>query len=362
MSRAGVAALASVGILLTVSGESGAEWSGGAVTRDVNSVDTVRVAMRALEVAGLDPVVELEKAGASIVNGAVRVGLSREAYCALWARMARVSRREDFGLVLARELEPGMLGPLEWLATSARNVGEGLQALAESGRLLHTGGFYAVHRRGPEAAFVYASGRSRVVVRPLLDWSFAYLVRTMRRVTVGGVKLREVHLQYARPADAARVEEAFAAPVVFDAPLNEIVLDREQLDLPLLTSDPEAHTLLAALCRQRCAALAADDLELRVRALLLRQLATEQLPTLETVARQLGMSARSLQRGLTEEGLSFRQLLLEARMETAERWLADPARSVGQIAYALGYSEPSAFHRAYRGYFGRACRRDAAAV
>lgn len=323
--------------------------------RDVNSVDTVRVAMRGLESVGLCPEPELVRAGAVVVDGAVRGGLSRAAYCRLWARMSRAAGCESFGLDFAGRVETGIVGPLEWLATTARTVGDGLDALASCGRLLHTGGHYALERRGDEAAFVYYGG-AIAPSRVLIDWSFGYLLRAIRRTTAGAVAPSAVRVQYARPRDTARVEEAFGAPVLFDAPLNEIVFARDELDAPLATFDPEVHATLAGVCRARCAAASQRDLRARAHAMLLRHLAREALPSIEQVARGLGMSTRSLQRGLASEDLSFRQLVLEARMETAQRWLADPCRSVSEIAYSLGYSEPSALHRAYRGYFGRPCR------
>lgn len=323
--------------------------------RDFNSVDTVRVAMRGLETVGLQPEPELVRAGAVVVDGAVRGGLSRAAYCRLWARVSRAAGCDDFGLQFAERVETGIVGPLEWLATTARTVGHGLDALASCGRLLHTGGHYALERRGPEAAFVYYAGPT-APSRVLIDWSFGYLLRAIRRATSGAVAPSAVRVQYAAPRDTTRVEQAFGAPVQFAAPLNEIVFSREQLEAPLATFDAEVHATLEGLCRARCAAANERDLRARVRAMLLRQLAREALPSIEQVARGLGMSTRSLQRGLACEELSFRQLVLEARMETAQRWLADPTRTVSEVAYSLGYSEPSAFHRAYRGYFGRPCR------
>lgn len=327
---------------------------------DINSADTVRVAMRALQTAGVEPEPALTRAGAVVVDGVVRGGLARSAYCSLWARMGRVTGQGDFGLRFAGQVEAGLLGPLEWLATTARTMGEGLTALASCGRMLHTGGHYALERRAHDATFVYHPG-STLPSRELIDWAFRYLLRTARRATAATVAPRVVHVQYARPHDTASVEEAFGAPVVFGAPLNEIVFAREQLDAPLVTADPEVHSTLASLCRARCAGARSDRVEPRVRAALLRAIAREEVPSVAEVARQLGVSVRTLQRGLGHENLSFRQLVLEARMEMAQRWLADPTRAVADVAFALGYSEPSAFHRAYRSVYGRAYRADAAA-
>jgi AraC-like DNA-binding protein len=69
---------------------------------------------------------------------------------------------------------------------------------------------------------------------------------------------------------------------------------------------------------------------------------------IETIARALATSTRSLQRRLTAAGISYRHLLDVARREEAERYLSDSRFSVGEVAYLLGYSEPAAFNRAFR--------------
>jgi AraC-like DNA-binding protein len=69
-------------------------------------------------------------------------------------------------------------------------------------------------------------------------------------------------------------------------------------------------------------------------------------------ARWSGVSARSLRRKLEEEHTSFTRLLTEARSIAAKRMLEDPARSIGEITHALGFSETSAFYRAFKRWTG----------
>jgi AraC-like DNA-binding protein len=69
---------------------------------------------------------------------------------------------------------------------------------------------------------------------------------------------------------------------------------------------------------------------------------------IDVVARDLGTSARTLQRRLASAGLSYQELLDGVRRDAAERYIAGTALSIGEIAYLLGYSEPAAFHRAFK--------------
>src|SRR5690606_1157256 len=128
---------------------------------------------------------------------------------------------------------------------------EGLQKLARYGRLIHSGGHYALAKRGAHACFVYHAARSPIH-RSTLDWSLAYLANALRDAIPGTSPIAEIRLQYPRPPAASRVEEAFGARVRFGAALNEIVLVREALDHPLATRDPDVHSALETVCRMRC--------------------------------------------------------------------------------------------------------------
>ena len=77
-------------------------------------------------------------------------------------------------------------------------------------------------------------------------------------------------------------------------------------------------------------------------------------PSLEQIAPRLHMSPRTLHRRLEEEGTSFRQVLAEVRRELAARHLSERRLAIGEIAFLLGFSEPSAFHRAFKRWTGHA--------
>jgi AraC-like DNA-binding protein len=94
-----------------------------------------------------------------------------------------------------------------------------------------------------------------------------------------------------------------------------------------------------------------DTLALEVRRVLASRMA-EGGTQIQSVARALAMSTRSLQRHLADAGLSYQQLLNLTRREAAGKCLSNPALSIGEVAYLLGYSEPVAFHHAFRRWNG----------
>jgi AraC-like DNA-binding protein len=88
----------------------------------------------------------------------------------------------------------------------------------------------------------------------------------------------------------------------------------------------------------------------------IRRVLTDELcdgePTLERVAKRLHMSGRTLHRRLKEQGASFRLVVGEVRLELARRYLRERQATIGEIAFLLGFSEPSAFHRAFKRWTG----------
>ncbi len=71
-------------------------------------------------------------------------------------------------------------------------------------------------------------------------------------------------------------------------------------------------------------------------------------PGADEVARALGMSSRALRRALADQGTRYSDVRDAALLGVAIRALEDPARTVAEVGWLLGYSEPSAFHRAFR--------------
>ena len=96
----------------------------------------------------------------------------------------------------------------------------------------------------------------------------------------------------------------------------------------------------------------APSLAFRVRELLVERLRDGE-PDQPSIARALGLSERTLQRRLSEENASFASLVDEVRADLARLYLGDPKLAIFEIAFLLGYSEPSAFNRAFKRWTGQ---------
>lgn len=194
------------------------------------------------------------------------------------------------------------------------------------------------HAPGPEPAIT-------------VDIAFATLVELGRRGTGRRIVPRRIEL--ARPGPPTPAHGAyFACPIRCDADENRLILDRADLDRPFPGHNPELLAMLtpalgAALAELDAHATIADQVRMVVR----RSLPSGR-PEIGNVARQLGLSERTLQRRIVAEGTSYRHLLDDARAAMGRALLTDPANGIDEVACLLGYQDTRSFYRAFREWEG----------
>jgi AraC-like DNA-binding protein len=159
----------------------------------------------------------------------------------------------------------------------------------------------------------------------------------------------EVMFTHAPPLRLSSYERFFRCPVHFNASEYAIRFDSELLDAPLVTADPLLFGLLESYARELMERLpcAERDIQQRVRNVVLRELDGGN-PSKDHVAKTLRLSPRTLTRRLSDVGTTFEEVLSSLRCELAGRYLRDTELSVGEIAFALGFSSTGSFVRAFR--------------
>jgi AraC-like DNA-binding protein len=182
------------------------------------------------------------------------------------------------------------------------------------------------------------------------------LLRELTGLDRGRPVAVEAAFQHAAPARLDRYRASLGCPVAFDAPETRLAIHREVFDLPLRRPDAGLFAYLERHALELQARLSdRQTLSARVREAVVSRL-SEGEPSPAALARGLGMSERTLQRRLRDEGTSFGALLDEARAELARLYLDDERLAIFEVAYLLGYSEPSAFNRAFRRWTGASPR------
>jgi len=190
-------------------------------------------------------------------------------------------------------------------------------------------------------------------IRQFREFSAANFWRSIRQAA--GRELRPVSLCMTHPRNShiAEFERFFGCEVTFGAPVNRLVMKREDLSAPLLTSDDRLLTVLRAYCRDVLAARARTQPTLieQVEREIANRLAKGEA-TLENVAQALAMSSRSLSRRLAEQGGGFNDILRDLRKALALSYLENSDLSLTEIAFLLGYGEISTFSATFRRWTG----------
>lgn len=184
-----------------------------------------------------------------------------------------------------------------------------------------------------------------------VEYSAILCLQLFRSETDGRMRFAYVSLTY-EPDDISDLGELFGCEVRARASWSGWAIPRDVWDLPLRRRDPVLRALLARQADAMATrAPIVKSLASDVRRVLASRLARGEAD-IGLVARDLAMSSRTLQRRLAAEGLSYHELLDRVRRETAETCLGDASLAIAEVAYLIGYSEPAAFHRAFRRWTG----------
>jgi AraC-like DNA-binding protein len=163
---------------------------------------------------------------------------------------------------------------------------------------------------------------------------------------------RGVAFDYSPPSYEAEYARVFEGRALFRQSWCGVDIPTELLDVPQPGWSLELYRVMEGHAE---AALASMEGSLPIRARVARALhqAYPRWFDMSEVARELDVSERTLRRHLSREGLVFSEILAEVQCEIATRLLRDPNRTIQQVAYEMGFSSPSAFHRAFKRWTGQ---------
>lgn len=273
----------------------------------------------------------------------------------LWALAVQATGDPHLDLHMAEYVHHSSYGVLAYLLMHCPTLGVAIHTLCRYGDIVCNGTRISLNHLGDSVELV-VDITSPTIVYPhfVINSELSIYLHMLRLLSGQSFAPEAVYLAYPAPADSREHFRVFApAPVQFDTPYSALRLPATVLALPISTADPH----LLALLEPHAAALLARLHELpalpdRVRHELSRLLVHSE-PTLVAVADALSLSPRILQRQLRQDGYSYQQLLDEVRRELAERHLRDHVLSIKDIAFLLGFAEPSVFIRAFRRWTGQ---------
>lgn len=257
------------------------------------------------------------------------------------------------GLEAGDLVDPADFDVLEHAARAATTLGESMQSMARYFRLIN------------EAAEI-----SIVTVGDVVEWRFrvvdglrdppasndfviASSLGFSKRNSTGYVPPLEIRLAHPRPDYADEYVARFGTTVTFNAPYNTIVMTKDRLLAPMRRASPRMQSAFEFQAQQLLERL--DDRRSvagRVREEVANQL-RQGAVSMHATARRLAMSVATLRRRLEEEQTTFSAIVDDLRRQLAERYLSEPRPAVSEIAFLLGFSNVTAFGRAFKRWMGQ---------
>ena len=283
-----------------------------------------------------------------------RVPIERQT--ALWEAIADDPRAIAFGLWLGKSLTIEALGVVGYVMQHAPDVRSALYSLERFNGLLGDGVGPNITERG-EQVILHRIEPPRVARLQALSIAAPIGTITLLRQLSGESAPFAIEAAFQHPPlpdeHLPELRALLGCPIHFNDAETRLVLPRALLDRPLRAQNRGLFEYLerhAASLQERVRS--SSSIASRVRELLMAKLRDGE-PEQGAVAKALGLSERTLQRRLSDEQTSFAQLLDEVRTELARMYLADDKLAIFEVAFLLGYSEPSAFNRAFRRWTGK---------
>lgn len=273
--------------------------------------------------------------------------LSIETYPALLTRAQQQRFTPNLALHLAAVTPMGAFPLLDYLVLTCDSVGAGLLQLARYYRL--TGSPVVIEvRDDSDCIDVVYAGRT---IPFGVEYGVSLAMLHLREETGGQFAAAKIQFEH-RPDDSGEFERILGCPVQVGADWSGIRVTRDKWSVTLRRRDPVLRTILERQADNVVAKLPeSGDVVSELSRLLESQIASGDT-SIDSVARKLRVSPRTLQRRLTGEGKTYQLLLDGARKSLAGRHVSEARLAICEVAYLLGYSEPAAFHRAFKRWYG----------
>jgi AraC-like DNA-binding protein len=257
----------------------------------------------------------------------------------------------NVGIAMLRLITPSTFGVLGYTITHSPTLREALGSFIRFQGLITDGVRWNLQAKSSCSIRVETDPELAVIGHPIEAMLGLWLM-IGRLLTNQLWKPDRITFRHRPLGDPLEIETFFGCQVQFRCEQNELFFTEDVLSLPLVVGKASLQASMHRLAEEKLAEVEGHGTITSQ----LRNLLFEQLPqgnsNKNTLAQQLGMSSRTLNRRLNDEDTTYRDVLDLVRKELAESWLSDPKHAVYEIAYLLGYHEPSTFYRSFRKWTG----------
>ena len=276
-------------------------------------------------------------------------------YVRLEQEAPNLTKNESVGLVLGSffSFDGSKTGVVGYLARHSNTFGMAFNQAIRFSNLISDVFHMELRTQGDNAEFIYLRPIPTTFTVMGVELTLARAVVTLQAVVGDDFHLKKASFQYPQPKYVNKYHEVFGPSVHFEQPENLICFPVEYLQQEIPDSQDYLHEVLEQRAKEQLSKFEKQ----KGTTYLVRKIILDHLPTgdatVEIVAEQLHISRQTLYRKLQVEGTSFQEILDETRKSLASNYLRGDKYSVMETAFLLGFSEASAFHRAFKRWYGQ---------
>lgn len=280
---------------------------------------------------------------------------------AMWREIVKQTGDNNVGLHMGEEFNLASIGILGYVLYNCQTFNQVLEKLSRYWYLLSQGIYmhYSVSQGQVLCDCDIVSNLKNYLLeepRQPIESILTSLLTLTKSITGKQLHLYAVWFQHPCPSDISEHQRIFGTNVQFSMPTNRMIFDANCLNWEVLSANPNLLLVFEQYAEAMLHKLSQQNTYTNTVVDAIAQKLKGEVPTIEVIANGLAISVRNLQRELQAEGTSYQQLLDETRKELAIRYLKKPNVMIHDVAFLLGFSEPSAFHRAFKRWTGKTPR------
>jgi len=265
---------------------------------------------------------------------------------ALWRGVAEMSPEPGFGLKLGTELRFERSHPVAIAGICSRSFGDALQRLARYKRLTCPEEIRVQRKARETSVEIFFIETREAQPDIMVDLGLSWILNVGRRGSDG--EITPLRLELTRPVKyRAMLESHFGCRVSFKSNRDALIFHTSDLDRPFPTYNEELVTVIGThLDAELKERNESDSVSGQVKQTL-KQLLAGRRPTLQDVAHELGLGSCTLQRRLSDAGITFQQVVEDTRRELAYHYLKQSTIELNETAFLLGFADANSFFRAF---------------
>lgn len=266
----------------------------------------------------------------------------------LIAKLIEQSSDELFGLHTAKFVQPGSYSVLGYISMNCENLGQAITKIQPFEKLVGDMGTTTFEALGEQVKISWhCQFTDKKVKRHMIDNCLASWITFARYLVSQSSKPSEVHLTRKQPSlsEQTQYQKVFQCPISYNQNENAIIFDKALLTLPLNKGDQQLLSTLENHAEALISNLEQESSLATQLQIMISQALKDGNFHQQEIAEQLNISAKTLQRRLAVQGLSFKAILDDTRLKLAKQHLTESALNLNQISAELGFTEPRSFYR-----------------